>query len=219
MGYTIDSWIDEMNLLKSDKEKRKKTGHDIYEKMGNFLLRQLTDLIEGVFLISVTSLMYREELIDLYMTYADDKNDPWMKGRAERFADEIQNTTERAVECLESNPSFTESVLFGVPMKKSDVPPKIKDVFSLERAQRIAMNEANVIENYKHHLELKKTQVTHTWDATLDELTRPHHYLADGLTVPIDEPFIIDGEMMMFPGDDSLGATAKNLINCRCVEL
>lgn len=219
MDYTIEDWIDEMNILKSDKTKRIKTAKSIEKEMENFFIRQLADLVAGAFLAVVTSEMYRDMLTDMYMAYSDSDSDIWMKNRARRFANEIQNTTEDVVRGQDNPPEFTQAILFGIPIKKSSIPQKVLKALSKDRATRIAMNETNVIHNYKHHMELAKTQFTHTWDATIDSVTRPHHFEADGLTVPIDEPFVIAGEKMLFPGDDSLGATAKNLINCRCVEL
>jgi len=59
---------------------------------------------------------------------------------------------------------------------------------------------------------------THLWMAAMDELTREWHAEANGQTVPINEPFEVAGEQLMFPGDDSLGASGMNLCNCRCVE-
>ena len=46
--------------------------------------------------------------------------------------------------------------------------------------------------------------------------TRPAHLLMDGVTIPEDEAFDVDGEQMMFPRDDSMGASAGNIINCAC---
>lgn len=46
--------------------------------------------------------------------------------------------------------------------------------------------------------------------------TRPAHAAMDGMTIPEDEPFVVDGEEMMFPRDDSMGASAGNIINCAC---
>lgn len=54
------------------------------------------------------------------------------------------------------------------------------------------------------------------WSATGDERTRDEHLAADGLEVPNDEPFTVGGEQMMYPGDISLGASAWNVIQCRC---
>ena len=56
---------------------------------------------------------------------------------------------------------------------------------------------------------------TKTWVISGNN-TRPAHAEMDGMTVDEDEPFIVDGEEMMFPRDDSMGASAGNIINCAC---
>lgn len=53
------------------------------------------------------------------------------------------------------------------------------------------------------------------WVAAKDGRTRDVHGVADGQTVPTDEPFIVGGEKMMFPGDRT-SASGWNLYNCRC---
>lgn len=55
-----------------------------------------------------------------------------------------------------------------------------------------------------------------TWAATFIN-TRPQHVAMDGIRIGMDEIFILpNGDRMMFPSDFSLGASAKNLINCSC---
>jgi hypothetical protein len=54
------------------------------------------------------------------------------------------------------------------------------------------------------------------WSAILDSKTRPWHATADGQRVAINEPFIVKGEKLMYPGDTSFGVSADNIINCRC---
>jgi Phage Mu protein F like protein len=59
------------------------------------------------------------------------------------------------------------------------------------------------------------------WFSAHQDRTRHGHREADGQIVAFDEPFIVDnaqgsGEELMFPGDASRGATASNIINCRC---
>lgn len=46
--------------------------------------------------------------------------------------------------------------------------------------------------------------------------TRPSHLEADGQEVDQDEPFLVDGEELMYPRDSSMGASAGNIINCAC---
>lgn len=53
-------------------------------------------------------------------------------------------------------------------------------------------------------------QIVKTWSATLDERTREEHYAADGTTVGIDEPYPVDGGVMV-PGD--------GVYNCRCISV
>ena len=55
-----------------------------------------------------------------------------------------------------------------------------------------------------------------TWDSVGDSHVRPAHLDADGQTVPVNEPFAVGGERLMFPGDTSRGASADNVIGCRC---
>lgn len=52
------------------------------------------------------------------------------------------------------------------------------------------------------------------WLATLDSRTRDSHAKLDGQTVDIDEPFIVDGKEIMFPGDPD--ADPSLVYNCRC---
>jgi len=54
-----------------------------------------------------------------------------------------------------------------------------------------------------------------SWLSAVDSRTRESHLDADGQTVPIDEPFIIGGELMDRPLDPS--ASAAEVVNCRCV--
>ena len=55
-----------------------------------------------------------------------------------------------------------------------------------------------------------------TWRARMNEVTRPWHARADGQTVRLNQPYIVDNEYLKFPRDASLGATAKNIANCYC---
>jgi uncharacterized protein with gpF-like domain len=56
----------------------------------------------------------------------------------------------------------------------------------------------------------------HEWMTTNDARTRRSHAVADGQRRAIAEPFIVNGYHLLFPGDGSLGAPARELIACRC---
>jgi HK97 family phage portal protein len=57
----------------------------------------------------------------------------------------------------------------------------------------------------------------HEWLATNDDRTRDDHAEADGQVKPINEPFDVGGEQLMYPGDPA--GSAENTIQCRCTEL
>src|SRR5690625_2994305 len=52
------------------------------------------------------------------------------------------------------------------------------------------------------------------WVSSHGDRTREAHEDADGQIVDIDQPFEVDGEELMFPGDPS--GSPENVINCRC---
>jgi len=52
------------------------------------------------------------------------------------------------------------------------------------------------------------------WMSVRDANTRPWHLEADGQTVDLFEPFIVNGEEMMHVGDPT--ASPENIINCLC---
>lgn len=55
-----------------------------------------------------------------------------------------------------------------------------------------------------------------TWVTRGDKKVREFHMEADGQTQPMGEPFLVGGQMLLHPGDSSLGATPDNFMNCRC---
>ena len=65
--------------------------------------------------------------------------------------------------------------------------------------------------------ELDIRDVVKKWDATGDVRTRLTHQQAETdykEGIPLDQPFIVGGEPMQYPG--VAGASAKNVIQCRC---
>lgn len=59
-------------------------------------------------------------------------------------------------------------------------------------------------------------QAIKTWDSMGDVRVRDHHLEADGIQVPVNQPYTVNNEKLMHPGDTSLGASANNVLNCRC---
>lgn len=129
--------------------------------------------------------------------------------KAKRFVEEIEK----------------EGIAFdSVEDKYKAISNKVKADMDSEiefRAEMIAITETqNIAENTKQlSIEVNAgigNVPTKVWVAILDEKTRNAHAMADFQDRPYDKPFDVMGEQLMFPGDTSLGASKKNVINCRC---
>lgn len=214
-------YFDEMQLLQDDKLNRSKTAKKFIDALVAFFATQYRDLLSGFFLYEKSSAEYENELMDLfYAMISEYQYEIDVREKAYRFAKYIQEATERAVANANGNDDYKMSRLIGGMMNEEDVPKSVKRMFSDVRATEIALNETNWIYNWINHQNLvDKKQNTHTWVSMRDERVRVSHWEADGQTVPINEPFIINGYKMMFPLDDSMGAPIDEIINCRCVEL
>jgi len=78
-----------------------------------------------------------------------------------------------------------------------------------EAAKRIDLDAAAIFAAAQ--IKAKKT-----WRTRGDDRVRPAHAAANGQTLGVDDPFIVMGQRLQYPGDSSLGATAANVCNCRC---
>lgn len=117
-------------------------------------------------------------------------SDAWKRRRAYDFALWITQTAQR-----EPNLAFSESHAAAVTRTE------VNAVCNLA-----AMDAA-----YRQGKRFK------TWKTFGDLKVRPSHKAANGQRVPLDMPFTVGGYEMMFPNDNSLGAPAGEVVNCRCV--
>ena len=88
--------------------------------------------------------------------------------------------------------------------------------YSADRARAIAEEESNSIWNYTEYEDAVKNKNFKTWHTVMDGKERESHAEVNGLTIGIDEPFELQGGAVMFPRDDSLGASDSELASCRC---
>lgn len=119
----------------------------------------------------------------------------------------------------------------GRPVARADIERitgRMADKYLRLRGENIAQTETVASLNAGRREAMQQTidrgvvsanQVTRVWDATGDGRTREDHLLMEQQTVAWDQPFIApDGSLLMGPGDNSLGASAKQVIGCRCYE-
>lgn len=88
---------------------------------------------------------------------------------------------------------------------------------SNDRAMFISECEANSILNYRQYSKAVKSGKTKKkWIDVGDKRERKTHLEVGGITLPIDEPFSVGDSLLQFPKDTSLGASADEIVNCRC---
>jgi hypothetical protein len=91
-------------------------------------------------------------------------------------------------------------------------------VFSDERARDIARTEVNGMCDLATLDGFYRSGYTHKrWDSFHDSKVRQSHRKADGQIKLLAEPFEVGDSLLMFPHDTSLGASASETVNCRCV--
>jgi SPP1 gp7 family putative phage head morphogenesis protein len=121
---------------------------------------------------------------------------------------------------------LTRSLLTGIMQGESipNLAKRMKDITNktLSESIRIARTETTRVENSAkqdvgEHGKKLGFKMKKQWIATSDGRTRPEHATADGQIVDIDKPFIVGGEELMYPGDES--GSAWNTINCRCTTI
>ncbi|MDR1192183.1 MAG: phage portal protein [Verrucomicrobiales bacterium] len=86
------------------------------------------------------------------------------------------------------------------------------------RARAIAMTETSAAYGAARQASMKQAGIQwKQWLTSGNDNVRAAHAAADGQTVPVDEPFVVDGEELMHPGDSN--GSPENVINCHCVSI
>lgn len=88
---------------------------------------------------------------------------------------------------------------------------------SNDRAMFISECEANSILNYRQYSKAVKAGKTKKkWIDVGDKRERKTHLEVGETILPINEPFSVGDSLLQFPKDTSLGASADEIVNCRC---
>ena len=127
---------------------------------------------------------------------------------------------------------FKAARVSGKPLTETQVQTiaqRYRDATVKYRAETIARTEsitalrAGRREGMEQAVEqniIRDDRITRVWDATGDSRTRPDHMAMDGRKIEgLTDPWVMpNDDLMMFPGDTSLGALGENTISCRCYE-
>lgn len=119
---------------------------------------------------------------------------------------------------LETSKQIIGTTFSHIVEKHPDSEQATDDYYlSNDRAMFISECEANSILNYRQYSKAVKAEKTKkTWIDVGDKRERKTHLEVGGITIPINEPFSVGDSLLMFPTDHSLGASADEIVNCRC---
>lgn len=119
---------------------------------------------------------------------------------------------------LETSKQIIGTTFSHIVEKHPDSEQSTDDYYlSNDRAMFISECEANSILNYRQYSKAVKAGKTKkTWIDVGDKRERKTHLEVGGTTIPINEPFSVGDSLLMFPTDHSLGASADEIVNCRC---
>lgn len=187
MGY-FENYFDEMDISELDKDTRINFAMRIHDIM----------LLTFALVKSMQESGYVDELYlksELKRRYTEEVI---ATGNYDRVIDDYIN-------------SFTDDTI-KTTLKNTD-----EYLLSNTRALIVGANEANTIYNYSDYKTAIENGYTHKrWKTENDNLVRRSHEIVNNNVVEIDEPFVVGDSLMMFPKDFSMGASAEELVNCRC---
>lgn len=108
--------------------------------------------------------------------------------------------------------SFSYDVVDSTKKHKND-----PYYYSLDRARFMAENEVNTAINHARYIgAVNAGKTMKRWESIIDEVTRKDHIEINGKYIPIGQAFHVGDSWMLFPKDTSLGASANQIVNCRC---
>lgn len=143
----------------------------------------------------------------------NDKALKFLENKKIKFAIKVADTTHKAIinelsEGFKNGESIPE-----LSNRIKDMPEfDMKRATLVSRTEIISSSNAGTLQGYKD----SGVVIGKEWSSTKDERTRDHHKDAEGQRVPINDPFIVDGDLLDYPGDNSHNAKASNVIQCRC---
>lgn len=194
---------------------------------------EFEDILDGTFRDNQES--YIDRIVDKYLEITNveiTNTDEYTKSvvdKAYKTATEIQETTYKNIVTLPISKGIDEistedeikefntaSLILGGLAIGSVIlaNENVKRWLGQERANLIALNESNWKWNNEEFFEAKENKKTKTWHTALDERVRFSHMAVEGVTVGIDEHFIVGGYPALYPLADTL--PLSETANCRC---
>lgn len=210
VGYEIsepiDEYFDPMRISEQRKEKRRNLAYDLEEVVSGLL-------VDSFYAKQYGATLSFDELNQLSQekVRASSREDPVVRAR-EEYIDAVEDYFPVDEDVM----GHIDEVLIGALLVQS----RHRDdpwYYSADRARAIAENDSNALWDYDELQEALEEGFRYkTWLTIMDGRERASHAEVNELTIPIDEPFELQGGYMMYPHDDSMGVSDDELANCRC---
>lgn len=185
----FDIYFGEMDITEEQKEKRIAVAEELDELM-LFLFALIVAMFEtGSLDRDYILIQVNQRYLQIAGKYVD--VDKYVEDYIKRFSDTFIQTTFDSIDDLW--------------------------YLSADRASFIAENESETTWNYEEYKKaIKSGKTKKKWDDVRDSKERKTHREVGGTIIPIEDTFVVGNSLMRYPKDDSLGADAKEIINCRC---
>lgn len=187
-----------------------------YLTVGEVFARQVLDQIEG----KAGGLAYgvtKADAEDAWQQYVLG----WLTTEAPNKSKQISDTSMTAIRA-----ALGQGIEEGEGIDQlAERVASVYDAGTSWRATMIARTETIAASNLGSRAGAKATglPLVKEWVATRDKRTRDSHEHAEeqysANPIPLDDPFTVSNNSLMFPGDSSLGASAGEVVNCRCTEV
>lgn len=182
--------------------------------------REIDRLLDDLVRIARAGWIEAGRQLDLELPF--DPDDPILKDQLQRTRNLMVRTPDEVYRQIIK--VLSDVVATGGTVKdQAAAVAHVLDVTGTEnwpaRAKTVAVTEVHRAWNMGAFAAALRSQqrlgpLTKSWDAKDDRRTRPAHDRADGQTVFINQPFIVNMEALMVPGDPA--GSPANVINCRC---
>ncbi len=188
----FDKYFGEMNLPEEEKAKRIKMA----EELENAFIVMVTLLFTMEQTGKIDQELVRQQIEDSYLATLEKYTnvDMYLKTYVKSFSYDVMDSTKKH----KSEPYY----------------------YSLDRARFMAENEVNTAINHSKYIEAVNSGKTmKRWESIIDEVTRKDHKEINGKYIPLGQAFHVGDSWMMYAKDTSLGASADQIVNCRCVTI
>ena len=198
-------------------------------------VRSLVDLIfdPGVFgrelMVQLTPVMSGalQDAADLLRKGELGLDDPW-KFPPQQALEFVTGRTQPVQDCgmtvrNQLNTALEAGITAGEPYEQ--LAGRVKGVFNDladYEAHRIALTETTMSFNFSRDVAMREAKVPFKgWLSSHGPTVRPAHAAAEARyrdnPIPLDQPFDVGGEELMYPGDPN--GSPENVINCHCIQL